>query len=232
MKAILIHDDPNSAEVMALILRQAGLSVVVTHGGEKALDLWRQENPDLVLIDANRPGLDVLGICRTLRAESIVPIIVLSFEDEEGTILQTFDAGIDDYIIKPFSPRQLVARVRALLRRAGWVIPLAGVPGLTIAGLTLDPERRTVSLPAKPDVGLTNLEFRLLYCLMVNRGHVLTTEAIIEKVWGYSGQSDQNLLKGLVSRLRRKIEPEPQNSRYIKTVPGVGYTFSPSPDPG
>jgi len=229
MKILIIGDDTNLAEMLAFILRQAGLIVVIVYDWEKALTLWAKQLPDLVVIDANTPELDVLEIAHALRARSTVPIVVLSFRDEEGYIIQAFDIGVDEYIAKPFSPKQLVARIRAILRRAV-SIPLAALPSLTVDGLTLNPDRRTVSPPQRPEVPLTNLEFRLLHCLMINRGHVLDTETIIKKVWGYSGEGDRALLKGLVSRLRQKIEPDPKNPYYIKTVPGVGYAFSPTSD--
>jgi len=121
----------------------------------------------------------------------------------------------------------LLAHVNVQLRRAR-VVPSTLVPDLTAANLSLDPERHTVMLPSGQVRQLTNLEFRLLYCLMVNRGHVLTTETIIEKVWGYTGEGDRNLLKSLISRLRAKIEPSPREPKLITTVPGVGYTFNPT----
>ena len=229
MKVLIISDDPNSAELLTLILRQAGLLAVATHrtDGEGALAACAKEVPDMIFIDACTRAFDLLGICRTLRLETIAPILVSSPRTEEEYILQAFDLGIDEYLPKPLSPRLLAAKVNALLRRARSV-PLASISILRAGDVELSPERRTVRLPQRPEVHLTNLEFRLLYCLMGNQGQVVPTETIIQKVWGYSGEGDYRLVKGLVRRLRRKIEPDAKEPHYIKTVLGVGYTFSPS----
>jgi len=229
MKVLIISDDPNSAELLTLILRQAGLLTATTHrvDGNGALAAYAKEVPDLIFIDASTPSFDLLDICRKLRLETIAPILVSSPRTEEEYILQAFDLGIDEYLPKPISPRFLVAKVNALLRRARSV-PLASISSLRAGSLELSPERRTVRLPQRPEIHLTNLEFRLLYCLMSNQGQVVPTETIIEKVWGYSGEGDYQLVKGLVSRLRRKIEPDAKEPYYIKTILGVGYTFSPS----
>lgn len=229
MKVLIISDDPNSAELLTLILRQAGLLAVTTlrADGEGALAAYAKEVPDMIFIDASTRAFDLLDICRTLRLETIAPILVLSPRTEEEHILQAFDLGIDEYLPKPISPRLLVAKVNALLRRARSV-PLASISSLRAGDVELSPERRTVRLPERPETHLTNLEFRLLYCLMSNQGQVVPTETIIQKVWGYSGEGDYRLVKGLVRRLRRKIEPDAKEPHYIKTVTGVGYTFSPS----
>jgi DNA-binding response OmpR family regulator len=129
-------------------------------------------------------------------------------------------------VLRPCGPRLLIAQVRALLRRAGGV-PLSSLPTLSLAGLTLDPTARTVQIAGHPVRRLTHLEFRLLYALMIHHGQVIPTEVIVERVWGYSGRGDKDLVRGLVSRLRAKVEPEPRNPRYILTVPGVGYAFDP-----
>jgi len=229
MKVLIISDDPNSAELLTLILRQAGLLAVTTHriDGEGALAAHAKEVPDMIFIDASTRAFDVLDICRTLRLETIAPILVSSPRTEETYILEAFDLGIDEYLPKPFSPRLLAAKASALLRRARSV-PLASISSLRAGGVELSPERRTVRLPQQPEIHLTNLEFRLLYCLMSNQGQVVPTETIIQKVWGYTGEGDYRLVKGLVRRLRRKIEPDAKEPYYIKTTLGVGYTFSPS----
>ncbi len=229
MKVLIISDDPNSAELLTLILRRAGLLAVTTHRAddEGALAAYAKEVPDMIFIDACTRSFDVLDICRTLRLETIAPIFVSSPRTEEEYILQAFDLGIDEYLPKPISPRLLVAKVNALLRRARSV-PLASISSLRAGGVELSPERRTIRLLQRPEIHLTNLEFRLLYCLMSNQGQVVPTETIIQKVWGYSGEGDYQLVKGLVRRLRRKIDPDTKEPHYIKTVIGVGYTFSPS----
>jgi two-component system response regulator MtrA len=227
MKILIISDDHNSAELLTLILRQAGLLAVTAHRAdvEGALAAYAREAPDMILIDASTRSFDVLDICRALRLETIGPILVSSPRAEEEYILQAFDLGIDEYLPKPFNPRLLVAKANALLRRARSV-PLASISSLRASGVELTPERRTVRLPQRPEIHLTNLEFRLLYCLMSNQGRVVPTETIVQKVWGYSAEGDYRLVKGLVRRLRRKIEPDGKEPHYIKTVPGVGYIFS------
>jgi two-component system response regulator MtrA len=227
MKILIISDDHNSAELLTLILRQAGLLAVTAHRAdvEGALAAYAREAPDMILIDASTRSFDVLDICKALRLETIGPILVSSPRAEEEYILQAFDLGIDEYLPKPFNPRLLVAKANALLRRARSV-PLASISSLRASGVELTPERRTVRLPQRPEIHLTNLEFRLLYCLMSNQGRVVPTETIVQKVWGYSAEGDYRLVKGLVRRLRRKIEPDGKEPHYIKTVPGVGYIFS------
>jgi two-component system response regulator MtrA len=229
MKTLIISDDSNSAELLTVIFRQAGLLAVSTlrTSPEGALAAYAKEAPDLVLIDASGTDFEPLGVCRALRSEAVAPIILSSARGEEDYILQAFDMGIDEYIAKPFSPRILTAKVRALLSRAR-SLPLASVSSLEASGVQLNPERRTARLPREPEISLTNLEFRLLYCLMSNQGRVVPTETIVERVWGYSAEADYRLVKGLVRRLRRKVEPDTKRPHYIKTIPGVGYAFSPT----
>jgi DNA-binding response OmpR family regulator len=229
MKILTISDDPKSSELLALIFRQADLLAVTSHRTdvEGALAAYAREVPDMIFIDASTGAFDVLDICRALRLETIAPIVVSSPRTEEEYILRAFGTGIDEYLSKPFSPKLLVAKANALLRRARSV-PLASISSLRAGGVELSPERRTVHLPQRPEIHLTNLEFRLLYCLMSNEGRIVPTETIVQKVWGYSAEGDYRLVKGLVRRLRRKIEPDGKEPYYIKTLPGVGYSFSPS----
>ena len=229
MNILIMSDEVDSAELLTVIFRQAGLLAVTTHrmDGEGALSAAAKEVPDLILIDVAGAGFDPLELCRTLRSETIVPIVVTSPRGEEEEVLRLYEAGIDEFLNKPVSPRILVAKAKALLRRAS-SLPLASVSSLEAHGVQLNPESRTVHLMDGSEAHLTNLEFRLLYCLMSNHGRVVPTETIVEKVWGYSGESDYRLVKGLVRRLRRKIEPDRKEPHYVKTIPGVGYTFSPA----
>jgi DNA-binding response OmpR family regulator len=228
MKILIVSDDSNSAELLSLIFRQAGLLAVTTLRPtvEGALSAFGKEAPDTIFIDSDGGSLDPLEVCAALRRETIAPVIVSSPRGDEEYILQAFELGIDEYVVKPFSPRILVAKVKALLRR-GRSLPLASVSNLEAGGVELDPESRVVRLPGRPEISLTNLEFRLLYCLMSNHGRVVPTETIVERVWGYSGEADYRLVKGLVRRLRRKVEPDTKAPQYVKTIPGVGYAFSP-----
>jgi two-component system response regulator MtrA len=229
MRVLIISDDSNSAEVLTLILRQAGLLAVTTLRSrpEGALSAYAKEAPDLIFVDSNGTDLDLLEVCKALRQETIAPLVVSSPIADEGHILRAFELGIDEYLVKPFSPRIMAAKVKALLRH-GRSLPLTSVSSLEASGVELNPERRSVRLPGRPEINLTNLEFRLLYCLMSNQGRVVPTETIVERVWGYSGEADYRLVKGLVRRLRRKVEPDTKRPRYVKTVPSVGYAFSPT----
>jgi DNA-binding response OmpR family regulator len=229
MKILIVSDDSNSAELLILIFRQAGLLAVTTlrPTPNGALSAYGKEAPDMIFVDSNGIDLDLLAVCKALRQETIAPLVVSSPTADEGHILRAFELGIDDYLVKPFSPQIMAAKVKALLRR-GRSLPLTSVSSLKAGGVELNPERRTVRLPGQSEISLTNLEFRLLYCLMSNHGRVVPTETIVERVWGYSGEADYRLVKGLVRRLRRKVEPDTKNPRYVKTVPSVGYAFSPS----
>jgi DNA-binding response OmpR family regulator len=170
-------------------------------------------------------GDDPLADVRSIRAETTVPVIVILGRVGEDVQYELLEAGADLVVSRPFSARLLIAQVRALLRRAGGM-PLFSLPTLSLAGLTLDPATRTIQVSDLPSQRLTHLEFRLLYTLMIHRGQVLPTETIVEQVWGYSDQGDRDLVRGLVRRLRAKVEPDPRNPRYILTVPGVGYSFN------
>jgi two-component system response regulator MtrA len=229
MRILIISDDSDSAELLTVIFRQAGLMAVTTlrTSLEGALAAYSKEAPDTVFIDAGSGSFEPLELCRTLRMEATTPMILSSTRTEEDYILQAYESGIDEYVVKPFSPRILTAKIKVLLKRAR-SLPLASVSNLMAGDVELSPERRTVRLAGRPEINLTNLEFRLLYCLMSNQGRVVPTETIVERVWGYSGEADYRLVKGLVRRLRRKVEADTKQPRYIKTIPGVGYAFAPA----
>ncbi|MCB9420260.1 MAG: response regulator transcription factor [Ardenticatenaceae bacterium] len=223
MKALVVDDDRVLADLIAFTLRREGFNVSLAYNGESALQLWRDTQPDIIVLDLNLPQVDGFTVCRQIRAEEETPIIMLTVRSEEDDIVRGLELGADDYIAKPFSPRQLVARVQAVLRRAG----KTAVPGIFQAGpLTLDSGRREVQVNKGKPISLTPLETRLLRYLMTNAGHVLTTDAIITQVWGADG-GDRDMLRQLVRRLRRKIEPDAANPVYIETVPGLGYGFAP-----
>jgi DNA-binding response OmpR family regulator len=226
---LVIGDDVKSVNVLSFILRQEGYDVKGLVDRAQADQEWADQLTDLIVLDQDEIENALLRRIETIRGSSSVAMLLLAKTANEDDIVSAYDSGIDDFIAKPFSYQMLLAHVNAQMRRAR-VVPSTLVPDLTAANLSLDPERHTVTLPNSQVRQLTNLEFRLLYCLMVNRGHVLTTETIIEKVWGYTGEGDRNLLKSLVSRLRAKVEPSPREPKLITTVPGVGYTFNP-PEP-
>ena len=228
MKALIVDDDRVLADVLAFTLRREGFEVMQAFDGETALRRWRQENPDLVVLDVNLPQLDGFAVCRRIREVADTPIVLLTVRGEEDDIIHGLELGADDYITKPFSPRQLVARANAVLRRAG----RATAPALRQVGsLALDPSRRELQVDRGDPVSLTPLENRLLDYLILNAGHVLTAEAIISHVWGAEG-GDRDMLRQLVRRLRAKLslayqstdpEVDADHQAMIETVPGLGY---------
>jgi DNA-binding response OmpR family regulator len=223
MKLLVVEDDLALSDVVAFTLRRAGFDVLTAYDGLTALATWAQEAPDLVVLDLNLPRLDGLAVCRQIRSQGDTPIIILSVRGGDEAVVKGLELGADDYIVKPFSPTQLVARVRALLRRAG-VTPTAGV--LTTAVFTLDRSRNELSRAGQEPIRLTPLETRLLEALLRNAGQVLSADALINAVWGTEG-GDRAMLKQLVYRLRAKIDTDPAQPTWIETIPGVGYALRP-----
>ena len=221
MKILVVDDDAELLGLIAYALRQAGYLVVEAADGAAALLTFEREEPELVILDVNLPRLNGLEVCRRLRAASKVPIMMLTVRSAEEDQVQALDLGADDYLPKPFSPRTLLARVRALLRRAGAERPAPHVTG----DFTLDLEQQAVSVAGSPSVRLTRLEFRLLQLLLANAGHTLPAERLLRHVWGSRGEGDRQLLKQLVLRLRQKIETDAAAPRYLVTVSGVGYAL-------
>lgn len=220
MKVLVVDDDRVLADVISFMLRKEGYDVVQAHDGAAGLERWEEEEPDLVILDVNMPKIGGFEVCRRIRAQSDIPILMLTVLGEEEDILGGFELGADDYIVKPFSPRQLVARVKAILRRSsGKIINTE----LEVGNLKICPGKREVWIGSrKTPVSLTHLENKLLEYLMINAGQVLAVEMIIDQVWGPSA-ADRDMLRQLVHRLRIKIEPEPSEPIYIQTVPGLGY---------
>jgi len=232
MKALVVDDDRVLADVLAFTLRREGFQVIQAYDGEAALRCWSQEQPDLIVLDVNLPKLDGFAVCRRIRSQADTPIVLLTVRDEEDDIIHGLELGADDYITKPFSPRQLVARVQAVLRRAGKKL----APIIRQAGeLTLDPSRREMHLRGGETISLTPLECQLLDYLMLNSGHVLTSEAILNHVWGPQG-GDRDMLRQLVHRLRSKLAQARAEGAgdppYIETVPGLGYGLTVPPAAG
>lgn len=221
MKVLVVEDDLPLSDVLVFTLRRAGYDPITAHDGLAALKVWREEEPDFVLLDLNLPKLDGLVVCRQIRSETQTPIIILSVRGGEANVVKGLELGADDYLVKPFSPGELVARMRAVLRRLGQATP-AGK--LVAAGLTLDRSRNEVRRAGQEAIRLTPLEATLLERLMINPDRVLTAENLIDAIWHAEG-GDRTMLKQLVYRLRAKIEPDPSNPIYIETVPGVGYGF-------
>jgi DNA-binding response OmpR family regulator len=224
MKILVVDDDLELLGLIGFALRQAGyLAITASQGGE-ALELFEREQPDLVILDVNLPILNGFEVCRRIRAEATTPIMMLTARSSEEDQVQGLDGGADDYLTKPFSPRTLLARVRALLRRAEIDRPAP----LTAGDLTLDVEIQAVSVRGAAPIRLTSLEFRLLQYLLANAGHTIPAERLTIHVWGYRGVGDKQLLKQLVHRLRQKIERNPAEPQQIVTVAGVGYLLQPT----
>jgi DNA-binding response OmpR family regulator len=219
MKILVVDDDLELLNLISFALRQAGFLAVQAADGAEALHVWEREHPDLVILDVNLPKLGGFEVLKRIRTESATPVMLLTVRASEEDQVQGLDLGADDYLAKPFSPRTLLARVRALLRRAG--LERSAPP--TSGDVQLDAEQQTVRVKDGPPLRLTNLEFRLLQYLLANAEHTVPFDRLTNHVWGYRGVGDRQLLKQLVHRLRQKIERNPAEPRYLVTVPNVGY---------
>jgi DNA-binding response OmpR family regulator len=228
VKILVVDDDRVVADLIAFTVRRAGYEAILASDAASTLRHWQEDQPDLIILDINLPGTaqlkDGFAICQYIRRESDVPIILLTVRGEENDIVRGLEAGADDYILKPFSPRQLVARVQAVMRRGRSVENSHPQTKLSIDGLDFNPKLREVSLSNGTTKSLTSLESRLLEYLMLNAGHILTMDDLISDVWGASGGNSE-MLRQLVRRLRAKIEDDPTKPYYIQNLPGLGYAF-------
>jgi DNA-binding response OmpR family regulator len=222
-KILIVDDDLALADVLAFTMRRAGFDILLAHNGRDALECYRCECPDLVVLDWVLPYLDGLEVCRRLRAESTVPVLMLTVRHSDDDVVAALEAGADEYITKPFSPRQLVARIRALLRRS-----IGESTEILRSGpLSLNVERHELFWEGQPPIHLTRLETRLLQALLQNPGSVLSTESLILRVWG-SEAATSEMLKQLVYRLRNKLGP--CSPPLIETIPNTGYVLNPPKD--
>jgi DNA-binding response OmpR family regulator len=194
--------------------------------GQDAVD-WRAENTsDLILIDVHHPELDTLELVRQLRMDATIPILLLMPDSNETLALEAYRAGVDEYIAKPISPALFLAKMRVWLHR-GWTVPANILDNYQVGHFQLEPARRRLLLRDGAEVKLSNLEFRVIHLLMTHPRQVIEAPVIIDRVWGYAGGDVSGLLKNVIYRLRRKIEPDPAHPRYIQSVTGEGYTFFP-----
>jgi DNA-binding response OmpR family regulator len=223
MKVLVVDDDPELLPLVAFALRQGGYFVVEAASGEVGLAAFAAEQPNLVVLDVNLPGIDGFEVCRRIREGSKVPLLMLTVRADEEDLVRGLDLGADDYLGKPFSPRTLLARVRALLRRGGQEAPQA----LALGDLVLDEERHTLRVGDRPELVLAPLELRLLHFLLANAGRTVAPERLLRHLWGGSGTADREHLKQLMYRLRQKVEPDPSAPRYLLTDPGAGYRLVP-----
>ena len=225
-KVLIVDDEPNIREVVGLYLRRDGHEVVSAADGEEALELFRSAAPDLVVLDLMLPKLSGLEVCRRMQSERRVPLIMLTARGDEEERIVGLGIGADDYVVKPFSPRELAARVAAVLRRAGESPPVGDDEKvLTFDGLRVDPNTREVLVRGEP-ASLTAMEFDLLYHLAASPGRVYTRDHLMEVVWGYAFSADTSTVTVHMRRLREKVEPDPARPRYLQTVWGVGYKFA------
>ena len=222
-RILVVDDDVALAEMIGIVLRAEGLeSVFCTHGDE-VMRVFRAEQPDLVLLDLMLPGKDGNEVCKLIRAESQVPIVMLTAKSDTADVVLGLENGADDYIAKPFKPKELIARVRARLRRTDD----HGAEELKVADLVVDVAGHRVQR-AGQDISLTPLEFDLLVALARKPWQVFSREALLESVWGYRHAADTRLVNVHVQRLRSKVELDPDNPRVVLTVRGVGYKAGPS----
>jgi len=224
MKVLLADDDPDLLSVTGFALQQAGFLVVTATDGARALEAFEREQPDLAVLDINMPKLNGFDVARKLREKSSVPVLMLTVRSEEDDVVRALSLGADDYLTKPFSPKILIARIKALLRRAG----LEAEGTLTLGGLTLHVDELSLDGLPQGTVRLTPLEARLLQLLFAHGGRTVQTERILGHVWGSRAGGNRQLLKQLVHRLRNQIEPDPAEPRLLRTVPNAGYAFDAS----
>ncbi|MBI4787594.1 MAG: response regulator transcription factor [Chloroflexi bacterium] len=222
-KILVVEDEKKLVAIVRGYLEQAGFAVVTASDGQEALTVFRHEKPALVLLDLNLPKMDGLDVCRALRKESNVPVIMLTARVEEADRLVGLELGADDYIVKPFSPREVVARVRAVLRRTEGESAKPEV--LTAGDLTVDLGKHSVQVHDRA-VELTPTEFDLLAVMMQNPGRAFTRLQLLDQVQGQAFEGYERTVDAHIKNLRQKIEPDPKNPRHVLTVFGVGYKFT------
>jgi two-component system response regulator MtrA len=213
---MVVDDDQDLAEMLSIVLTGAGMEVDLVNRGDLVMDLFNTNPPDLVLLDVMLPGIDGIEVCKIIREKSMVPIVMLTAKGDTQDVVLGLEAGADDYMIKPFKPQELVARINTRLRRN------TKVGTLTIADLVIDQMEHKV-LKNNKEIALTRLEFDLLAALAKEPGRVFTREILLSEVWGYKHAADTRLVNVHVQRLRSKIESDADNPEYVLTVRGVGY---------
>lgn len=213
---MVVDDDQDLSEMLSIVLNGAGMEVDLVNRGDQVMDLFHSHTPDLVLLDVMLPGIDGVEVCKIIREHSMVPIVMLTAKGDTQDVVLGLEAGADDYMIKPFKPQELVARINTRLRRS------TKVGTLSIFDLIIDQMEHKV-LKNGVEIALTRLEFDLLVSLAKEPGRVFTREALLSEVWGYQHAADTRLVNVHVQRLRSKIESDADNPEYVLTVRGVGY---------
>jgi two-component system, OmpR family, response regulator MtrA len=222
-KVLIVDDDPALAEMLTIVLRNEGFEPLVCATGDRALPMMHEHRPELVLLDLMLPGKDGIDVCREIRAESGVPIVMLTAKNDTVDVVLGLESGADDYIVKPFKPKELVARIRARMRRYDEPAP----EQLELGDLTIDVAGHSVRRDGQA-INLTPLEFDLLVCLARKPWQVFTREVLLEQVWGYRHAADTRLVNVHVQRLRAKVEKDPEQPEIVLTVRGVGYKAGPA----
>ena len=217
-RVLVVDDDPALSEMLAIVLRNEGFDSRVSSSGDRALADFRDYRPDVVLLDLMLPGMNGIDVCRAIRTESGVPIVMLTAKSDTVDIVLGLESGADDYVVKPFKPKELVARIRARVRRTD----AEPAEQLSIGDVTIDVPAHQVARNGEP-IALTPLEFDLLVALARKPRQVFTREVLLEQVWGYRHAADTRLVNVHVQRLRSKIENDPEQPEIVVTVRGVGY---------
>lgn len=217
-KVLVVDDDPAISEMLTIVLQGEGFDTVVVGDGPQAVEAAERENPDLILLDLMLPGMSGIDVCRAVREFSTVPIVMLTAKTDTVDVVLGLETGADDYVPKPFKPKELVARVRARLRRTPEDVP----ESVKVSDLTIDFGGHQVTRKGQP-ISLTPIEFELLTTLASRPRQVFSREELLERVWGYRRSSDTRLVNVHIQRLRSKVEKDPDNPTIIQTVRGVGY---------
>ncbi len=215
---MVVDDDQDLAEMLGIVLNGSGFEVDLVNSGDGVMEIFRANVPDLVLLDVMLPGIDGIEVCRLIRQESMVPIVMLTAKGDTHDVVLGLEAGADDYMVKPFNPSELVARLKVRLRRTA----SENITSLRIGDLAVDQVAHTIARDGK-SIPLTRLEFDLLVALAKEPGRVFTREALLSEVWGYQHATDTRLVNVHIQRLRSKIERDADNPELILTVRGVGY---------
>jgi two-component system response regulator MtrA len=218
-RVLVVDDDASLAEMLTIVLRQEGFDSRMVTRGDQALAAFREYRPDLVLLDLMLPGKDGIDVCKEIRGESGVPIVMLTAKGDTVDVVVGLESGADDYVVKPFKPKELIARIRARVRRLD---ATSRAETLTIGDLVIDVAGHSVARAGRP-ISLTPLEFDLLVALARKPWQVFSREVLLEQVWGYRHAADTRLVNVHVQRLRSKVEHDPENPEIVVTVRGVGY---------
>jgi len=225
MRILVVDDDPPSVKMISFLLREEGYDVISADNGIMALELVDREAPDLLILDVMMPQLDGFEVCKRIRQKGDVPIIFLSAKGETVDKVAGLQIGADDYLAKPFEPAELLARVKAVARRAESFAVRDLQSQLTVGDITVDPVSNQVVFGDGRTADLTPIEFRLLYCLMRNSGRILSHDLLMSAVWGYEYEGYSNQIAVYIRRLRMKIEKDPDQPKILTTIRGLGYKY-------